>query len=287
MAIITGPGPSLRSQWLGEKLRELRVAKKMSLRVAGEYLQRDASTMSRYESGEYPLRRADLVALMTLYDVSDPKARADLEQICEDAWQRDWWDRHKADFGKDFINLPWLESRANRICKYQQMVVEGLLQTRDYAEMLIRKAEEGHALEEQIERWVDLRMDRQQVLGGEAPVELSVILEEYVLDRAVGGPEVWRRQLKRLLSECLRDNVEIRIMPADRAPHAGHLGSFMLFEMPDPYPRVAHLDTLAGSLFVEDPKVQRVVQVWEDLSAEALDPERSAELITARIEEMK
>lgn len=284
MPIISGPGPSLRSQWLGEKLRELRAAKKMSLRVAGEYLQRDASTMSRYENGEYPLRRADLVALMTLYDVSDPKERAGLEQICEDSWQRDWWDQRRDDFGKDFINVPWLESRANRICTYHVMLVEGLLQTREYAEALIRSADGETASDDQIDRWVDLRLDRQRILRADNPPQLSVILDESVLSRKVGTAASWREQLHHLLTEGRRANIEIRILPLAEVPHAGHKGSFMLFDMPEPYPLVAHLDTPAGALFVEEPAVSTLGKVWENLRSKAFDQERSTQLITECLE---
>ncbi|GAA2320399.1 helix-turn-helix transcriptional regulator [Glycomyces scopariae] len=280
-----GPVPSLRSQWLGEKMRDLRKAAGISQKYAGEYLQRDMSTISRYESGEYPLRRVDLLALLSIYGVSDEKTRTALLQLCDEHWRTNWWDQHRDDFGRDFINLPWLESRADRICSYQHMLMEGLLQTRSYAETVIRFAEEGSASDEQIQRWVELRMDRQQVLDGDDATHLSVILEEYVLDRIIGGPDVWRAQLEQLLAGSARDNVEVRLMPATQAPHAGHLGSFMLFDMPDPFPQVAHLDTHAGGLFVEEPKVHNMRRVWEDLSSRAIDPERSAQLIATRLEE--
>lgn len=93
------------------------------VKYAGEYLQRDMSTVSRYESGEYPLRRIDLLALLSLYGVSDEETRDDLLQICDEHWRKGWWDQHRADLGDDFINLPWLESRADRICKYQPLVI--------------------------------------------------------------------------------------------------------------------------------------------------------------------
>jgi transcriptional regulator with XRE-family HTH domain len=286
MPSVPNPGPSLRSQWLGEKLRDLRNSKKLPLKSVGEYLQRDASTISRYENGEFPLRLIDLQALLSLYGVSDPKQREGLEQICKDSWQKGWWDQHREDLGDDFINLPWLESRADRICAYQVMVVHGLLQTREYAEALIRNVEERKASEDQIERWVNLRMDRQRVLAEEDMTEFAVILEEYVLDRPIGGTSVWRSQLEHLLAEGERDSIEIRIMPVDRAPHAGHQGTFTLFELPEPYTPVAYIDTLGGPLFVEDPTVQRFSDVWNDLESQALSPKRSRQMIANRLKEI-
>lgn len=286
MPSVPNPGPSLRSQWLGEKLRDLRNSKKLPLKAVGEYLQRDASTISRYENGEFPLRLTDLQALMTLYGVSGPREREGLEQICKDSWQKGWWDQHRDDLGEDFINLPWLESRADRICAYQVMVVHGLLQTRAYAEALIRNVEERKASEDQIERWVDLRMDRQRVLEEDTPSNFTVILEEYVLNRPIGGTAVWREQLEHLLVQGDRNNLELRIMPVDRAPHAGHQGTFTLFELPEPYTPVAYIDTLGGPLFIEEPTVQRFSDVWNDLESQALSPKRSRQMIATRLKEI-
>ncbi|MEU6248785.1 helix-turn-helix transcriptional regulator [Glycomyces sp. NPDC047010] len=287
MAIITGPGPSLRSQWLGDKLRELRTAKKMSLRVAGEYLQRDASTMSRYENGEYPLRRADLVALMTLYDVADPKVRADLEQICEDAWQRDWWDSHKDDFGKDFINVPWLESRADRILAYQHYLVYGLFQTRDYAMAVIDQLRYEQDTADQIARWTDLRMDRQQILDADEPPRIEAIFEVSVLKRIPGSAEIMRVQLARLLELGERETVSIRIITEESGPHKGSDGSFMLYELPEPYAAVGHVETRAGGLYVEAPRTSTFEAVWQDLERSALTEKQSAKLIADRLKEIR
>ncbi|THV30676.1 helix-turn-helix domain-containing protein [Glycomyces paridis] len=287
MAIITGPGPSLRSQWLGEKLRELRMAKKMSLRVAGEYLQRDASTVSRYENGEYPLRKADLSALMTLYDVSDSQQRADLEQICEDAWQRDWWDSHRDDFGKDFVNVPWLESRATRILAYQHFLVYGLFQTREYATSVITELRFGTESANQIARWTDLRIDRQQILTAKKAPLIEAIFEASILRRITGSLEVSRAQLKHLLELSERENLTIRFIPEESGPHKGSEGTFTLYELPEPYPAVAHVETRAGGLYVEEPRASIFEAVWQDLDRAALPAERSRDLIADRLKEME
>lgn len=287
MAAITGPGPSLRAQWLGEKLRNLRKDKGFSLRYAGEYLQRDAGTLSRNENGELPVRRGDLLALMDLYGVSDERERSWLEQLRDEAWQKGWWDQHREDLGSGFINVPWLESRATRICSYQQMLVEGLLQTRDYAEVVIRNAEKADTGEDQINRWIDLRLDRQRILTQDQPPQLSVILEESALHRQIGEDAVWAAQLQHLVSVSEGNDIELRIMPFSQAPHAGHLGGFVRFEMPDPYPEVAYVDTLAGPLFIEEPTAERFSQAWQDLYETALDPVQSNALVAKLLEDME
>lgn len=287
MARKPGPEPSLRSQWLGKILRDLRKAKGHNLNEAADFIQRDGSVLSRYENGEYPIRRSDVIALLTFYRVSDESVRAGVMQLCDDLWRSDWWDPHREDFGDSFINVPWLESRAVRICEYQALVLHGLLQTPGYAEAVIRNAEKDTASEEQITRWLDLRVERQRVLSGEDNTPVSAVLEEHVLRRPIGSREVMRGQLQHLLDLNERDGVELRIMPTAYGPHSGHLGSFTLFEMPYELSSVAYVESLGGGLYIESPRVERFQHAWEDLWKGALGPERSNALIKAVLKEFK
>ena len=76
---------------------ELRDASEMTLARAGEFLQRNAATVSRFESGEYPIRRPDLMALLDLYGVSERRKRDGLLRLSEEVWQKGWWDSYAED----------------------------------------------------------------------------------------------------------------------------------------------------------------------------------------------
>lgn len=286
MARKPGPEPSLRSQWLGKILRDLRKSRGHTLNEAGEFIQRDGTVLSRYENGEYPIRRSDVIALLTFYGVSDESFRAGVMQLCDDMWRAGWWDPHRDDFGKDFINVPWLESRSVQICEYQALVLHGLLQTRGYAQAVIHSAEKDSSGQEQIARWLDLRMERQKVLAGEEPTQFRAVLEEHVLRRPMGGPEVMREQLQHLIEIGEREKVEVRIMPTSHGPHTGHLGSFTLFAMPYQLPSVAYVESLGGALYVESPGVERFQHAWDDLWKSALDAPSSTALIKSVLEEI-
>lgn len=251
-----------------------------------EFLQRDPTVVSRYETGEYPIRRADVYALLTFYGVEDEGSREVLLALCEDVWRKSWWDPYSEDVTRDFINLPWLESRADRIFEYQNMLMPGLLQTSGYAEAVIRHAEDG-AAEEQIDRWVELRLARQKVLEAKAPVRHTVILEEPVLRRPMSGQKVMREQLEHLLEVSQRDHIDVRVMPTAFGPHKGHLGSFTIFEMPEEFPSVAYVETLGGSLYIESPGIERFEAAWEDLDRNALNTQRSAAFIRSVLKETK
>jgi len=281
-----GPGNSLRSRWLGERLRALREGAGISTVEVAEFLQRDRSVVGRYETGDYPIRRADVYALLTYYGVEDKKTRETLLELCEDVWRKGWWDPYKEEVTKDFIDLPWLESRTEELCTYQNMVVPGLLQSREYAEELIRNSEKGSA-EEQVLRWVELRLERQKILDKDDPIRYFAVIEEPVLRRPIGGPEVMVAQLQHLLDLGQRASLDIRILPTAHGPHSGHLGGFELFVMPEQFTDVAHVETLGGSLYVEAPHVERFEEAWEDVKNAALDPQRSAALIKTVLKETK
>ncbi len=281
------PGSTLRAQWLGQQLRALRESTGMTLRQAGEYLQRDPSMVSRFETAEYPIRRGDVLALLDLYGVSEERTREGLLQLSDDVWRKGWWDAYANTVDRRYIDMLWLDSRAERLRTYGAMLLPGLLQTREYAEILIRNVATADTPEEQIEKGIELRMTRQQMLGGDAPVDFAAVVDESVLRRVIGGPGVLRGQLTKLLEATERPNVEVRVLPLRRGAHAGLDGAFWLYEMPDPYPDVAYVDTLAGAVYVEeDAAVDRFRQAYAQLSAIALGGEESAALIAAAAKEL-
>jgi transcriptional regulator with XRE-family HTH domain len=271
---------TLRAQWLGQSLRELRDATGMTLAQAGEYLQRDASTVSRFESGEYPIRRPDLMALLDLYGVSDRRKRDGMLRLAEDVWQKGWWDGYEPDVERQFVDFVWLESRATAIRSFAPLVVTGLLQTREYAEAMITAAEWA-AEPAQIARWVQLRMDRQAVLRQETPPQLSVIIDEFALRREVGGPGVLRDQLAHLLATAELPQVDLRVLPASLGAHASPNGSFLVFTIAEPDLDVGYTETLGGAVYVEPPDSERFVRVYDRLLNSALEPAESAKLIRA------
>jgi transcriptional regulator with XRE-family HTH domain len=281
------PGPTLRAQWLGQQLRALRESAGMTLRQAGEYLQRDPSMVSRFETAEYPIRRGDVLALLDLYRVSEERTRDGLMQLSDDVWRKGWWDDFTSTVGRQYVDFVWLQSRAERLRTYSAMLVPGLLQTREYAETLIRNDAAVHTSEETIEKGIELRMTRQQILRGDEPVSFGAVVDESVLYRVIGGPKVTHNQLVRLLEVAEQSNVEVRVLPLRRGQHAGLDGSFWLYEMPDPYPDVACVDYLTGAVYVEDDAaVDRFRQAYAQLSAMALAGKESAALIAAAVKEL-
>ena len=93
----TSPGPSLRSQWLGERMREIRKRLRIPQQEAADHLQRNNAMLGRYETGQLPFRRSDVEDLLDYYGVSDELERNGLLQLCHSVWRQGWWGPHRGD----------------------------------------------------------------------------------------------------------------------------------------------------------------------------------------------
>ncbi|WP_433392055.1 helix-turn-helix domain-containing protein [Micromonospora sp. KLBMP9576] len=278
---------TLRAQWLGQQLRALREQRGMTLKLVSEHLQRDMSALGRYERADWPIRKGDVTALLDLYGFHHAAERARLLALAEEVWRTDRWDEDYGDVvDASFIEYPWLEGRAEKVCCFHLTLVPGLLQTREYAEAVIRNAAEPDVPEATIGRWVELRMSRQEVLKKNRPIKISVVLDEAVLRRQVGGAEILRRQLEHLGEMRRLSGVHIRVLPASVALHQGLDGTFWIFCLPDPYPAVAYVESLGGRLYLESPKAERFVLAYDRLWRAALGDRESATMIETIAKEL-
>lgn len=277
-------GPTLRAQWLGQELRKLREEAKLTLKDVGNYIQRDASSVSRMESGMFPARVPDVLAYLSLCGVSSKRRRDALMTLAQDTWQTGWWDGY-SDVAAELIDRIWIESQTREIWSYQTMVVIGLLQTPEYADAVIRTM--VGAEDQQLDRWVDLRISRQKILTARDPARLAVILDEAVLRRPIGGPKVAAVQLRHLVAMGARPNIEIRVLPFAVGAHTGVDGPFEIFRMGEPYADVGCVESPGGAVYVESSSVDGLFARYDRLRGAALGPQESAALIEAAAEDLE
>ncbi|MET8863487.1 helix-turn-helix transcriptional regulator [Nonomuraea sp. NPDC004580] len=274
-------GVTLRAQWLGKQLRALRERAGLTLKEAGAYVQRDGSTVSRFEAGLYPARTPDVLALLDLYGVTKPQERDGLVRLSRDAWQNGWWDDYSGDVSHGIVDYAWLEARAERITSFDALVIPGLLQTEDYMEAVIR-AEDPDATDEQVARWVEFRRTRQKLLP-DGP-RFATVLDEYVLRRQIGCPATMRDQLTHLADRA--STIELRVLPLTAGAHASPDGSFRIFQLPPPFPAVAYVPTPTGAIYVEGKATDRLKLKYDRIRHAALSPDDSLKLIAAVAESL-
>ncbi|MEV5709590.1 DUF5753 domain-containing protein [Actinoallomurus sp. NPDC052274] len=226
------------------------------------------------------------MALIDLYGVEEARQREILLQLATEVWQKGWWDKYSGQVDGSLIDLVWLESRTEMMRAYSQTALLFLLQTREYAQAMIRAADPD-APEEQVRRWVDLRMSRKRILDRDHPVRLSVVLDEAVLRRPIGSAQVMAEQLRHIGIQAERENVALRVLPFRAGAHASPNGGFQLLKMADPFPEVAYVEGPAGALYVESAGAERIAGMYDRLQKAALPESESVDFMAALAEEFE
>ncbi|MBW8792551.1 MAG: helix-turn-helix domain-containing protein [Streptomyces sp.] len=170
------------------------------------------------------------------------------------------------------------EQEAVGVLSYETQVVPGLLQTRDYCRAVFGYRYPAIGTET-AEQWVNARMERQLVWQRERPPVGHFVIEESVLRRKVGGPEVMREQIRQILEYTEPVHMSFQIMPEDRTPHAGLGGPMVLLETPE-HERLAYLEVQSASFLVSDPEeVSDYHHKYGMLRSQALSPDESVRLL--------
>lgn len=273
--------PTLRRRRLGVALRTLREEAGLNREEVAENLDCSASKIATIEGGMVTVRRNDLRDMLDLFGVTDADRRDELFQLAKQAKERGAWWRRYGDLPNSYLRLIELESAASSIRWFEPMVVPGLLQTEHYARAIIRATGPTHGPDE-VEREVQARMTRQELLTRDDPPEVWVILDEAALRRQVGGRAVMREQCDRLVEVGQLPHVTLQVVPYTQGGYEAIFGGFALLRFPDPDPDIVYLEAFAGNGFLERPdEVRRCSLVFDHVNAVALSPHDSTELIAA------
>lgn len=177
-----------------------------------------------------------------------------------------------------FQGFVQLEQEALSVMSWCTQVIEGLLQTEDYARELLRCG--FPPLEEdEIEKLTSARVERAKLLMRKPVCVVDVVLDETSLRRRIGGPAAMKCQYEHLMACAERPNVTLQVMPTARSSHAGLQGPMKLIETPE-YERLAYMEGNDKSTFVSKPEeVGVLARRCAMIRSQALPPEDSFKLI--------
>jgi transcriptional regulator with XRE-family HTH domain len=268
----------LRRQ-LGVELRRLRDAAQRTVADVAAELGWSESKLSRIETASTGIRNPDLERLLDVYGVAD-KERTRLLALAGQARQRAWWEAYGDVLPNAYETYIGFEAEASAIFTYEAQVVPGLLQTAEYASAVIQ-ADAVTDDPDVVSQRVAVRKARQAVLTRDPSPKLWAILDEAVLRRPIGGPDVLRRQMLRLVEASGRPTVTIQVLPFLVGAHRGLAGSFVILEFAGKtdHPLV-YSEGMTGGVFrsrLEEVTAYRTS--FERLRVAALSPERSVEII--------
>ena len=281
---MTVPGsPTVRRRRLASELREIRESKGESGDAVAKALHWSPSKISRYERAKTGLPPSEVARLLDYYGITGPR-RELLLSLAEDASKKGWWEDYGESLSSDYQQFIGLEDEASSMAIYHVDVLPGLFQTEAYARHIIRTYSQIEPVTPgMIDRLVKVRMRRQHIVNRESGLDLSVVIDESVLQRRVGDDSMMFEQLQRLVLDADRPNVTVQVLPLD-GPHPVFAESFVIFRFePDGdvgLKDVVSTEHLRNDFSLEGEKETYLHWVaFQMLTRAALDPDRSKELI--------
>ena len=276
--------PTVRRRRLAAELRRLRVSEGKTAEDVGAALSWSKAKISRYELAQGGLKPADVARLLDFYQVHGGH-REQLLALAEEATHKGWWEAYSDVLTEGHLEYIGLEAEATSILEWQINVVPGLLQTERYAREVLTGYQGVATISPRaIERRLETRLVRQQLLTRDEPLKYVGLLDEAVLLRQRGDRSVMQAQLRRLtdFSES-SDNVTIRVVPL-RRDRGLSVDSFSIFQFGRAYETMLHdvvgLEHMTNQLYVDgDADTYQFRLAFDHLVGESLSPEESRELI--------
>ncbi len=226
--------PTVRMRRLASELRRLRGAAGMSREDVAERTDINVATLYRLETAKGRPQRRTLTSLLELYQVA-PEERDALFALLKAAGEKGWVQPFAGAIPEEYSMYIQLESEAAAVRNFESLLIPGLLQTEGY----IQSSSSGQSPlmpVEQVDLQAKIRIGRQDLLTRSNPLALWAIVDEAVLHRVVGGPQVMREQFEHLLAMSELPNVTFQIVPFTAGSHVGMRGSFSLLDFPDRTP---------------------------------------------------
>ncbi|MEU8202961.1 helix-turn-helix transcriptional regulator [Streptosporangium sp. NPDC049046] len=246
------PDPGSPRARFGAEMRRLREAAQLSQAAVGRRLGCTQTQVSRLESAARTPSKSDAERLDVLFGSDGSTYFTDLrEHIVA---------RH----GGPVWFMSWaqeVEPFALVLRSWDPLLIPGLLQTEAYARAIFKNA--PRITPEELEERVKARMWRKKILEGDNPPLFLVLIDESVLRRNVGGPEVMREQLTYLLEVAQQPSVSVQLV--DRLCLSGMVGPFMIAKLPDNQPDAAHAGSAMEGQVSADPSV--VTSIWNRYEA--------------------
>ncbi|GLZ03962.1 transcriptional regulator [Actinomadura sp. NBRC 104412] len=274
-----GNSPTLLARRLAVELTARREAAGLTREEVTRRLHWAGSTLFRIETGRTKPQPRSVRELLDLYGVPTAEKEG-LIQLARDARKPGWWHSFRGVLPNPYEVFIGLEAGATTIRTFEALVIPGLLQTPDYARAVIRSGRQELEPEE-IERRVQVRVARQQILTRPDRPRLWAVVDEAVLHHMVGGRTIMRDQLDHLVGASEQGKTTIQVVPFTAGAHAGTSGPFVLLGFAEPaVPDVVYLETIPDGVYLEGARdVEAFMLAFDRLLAAALHPDDSIALI--------
>ncbi|MFI6058531.1 helix-turn-helix domain-containing protein [Streptomyces sp. NPDC051286] len=270
--------PTERQKRLGAELRRMRTAADVSAEFAAGLLGMDRGKISNIESGARPISPDRLRTLACNCECTDDKYIDALIEMAQPR-SRGWWEKYRGTLPQGLLDIAELEAHSLRMRAAYSMHIPGLLQTTDHALALFRVV-----IPQLPEREIALRLahrvERQEVLDGEAPPPYTGIVHEAALRMQFGGRDVARAQLHHLLKKSEQSNVTLLVIPFEAGAFPGAGQTVFYAEGIVPQLDTVQIDSSHGPVFVySDAQLAKYRAHLDWMAGIALPPSESRDFI--------
>ncbi|MEJ3742804.1 helix-turn-helix transcriptional regulator [Actinomycetes bacterium KLBMP 9797] len=283
---------TIRAQYLGIRMRDLRDQHGLTLKYVGGYLGVEFSTLARYERAEWPFRKEHVKALLDLYGVYDEAERGELVRLAENAWRADHWYRDDAKPNAAWGPMPpawWIHDQAEEICVYSPTIMPTMIQNVAYLDEVLGRTHLGTPLPEEQRKKrayeIRQRIDALRARGEKTP-KLRMVVDEGVLRRPVAGIAALKAQLEYVVDMVRKlPNVDIHVIRNGAPAHGGIYGGFTVYRMPQGYPPVAMVEYFGGTLLIEAEAAEKYDKLFNHLAADIADSDADSLALINTIKE--
>jgi transcriptional regulator with XRE-family HTH domain len=286
--MVSGDSPAVARRRLRLALRRTREAKGLTQGQVADALDWSLSKVQRIESGDVTVSGTDLRALLGMFDVNQ---KATVEQFAADAKasrRRGWWDepRYRSHLTSATMQLLQFESHATAIRFFSSTMIPGVLQTRRYAEYVLNfwSTHLPELSEEERATRLDVRMRRhEQVFERADRPDYLLILDESVLHREVGGPDIMAEQLQQLLRHVAEGKVSVRVVSFAKAAVVAMIGAFVILDLDEEENAVLYRESWMRDEIAQSPEpLARHRHMFDELWKQSYNEQASTHLIEAR-----
>jgi transcriptional regulator with XRE-family HTH domain len=259
--------------FFGAEVRRAREAAGMSQTELGRLAGCDDSVVSRVEGGlEDPPH-----GFPEACDQAFPGMGGFFTRFYNDSHE---WEGPYPRWAEDWMRA---ENTAVTLRMWQPLIVPGLLQTAEYSRALFL-GERSDLSQDALDRLVSARLERQRIFERDHPPHTSVVLDESVLHRLIGSPQVVHDQLLHMADMSMRSFISVQVVAGSVGAHPGLAGAFMIASC-DGKPDILYFDAVEGQTMERNTLVRKFAIAFDLIRSEALPASASRETILKAAEE--
>lgn len=271
--------PLLLRRRLRTELLAARLDNGLTQQQVAETMDWSLSKMNRIEKAKSGISTNDLKALLGRYHITDQQRVEKLLALARGARQSPWWQSYSDVAPDGLLDLMNYESASSAVSQFETAFVPGILQTGEYASAVLQ-AFNNEKSDERMQRSVELRTKRTELLTRENAPRFFFVLDESVIRRPVGSHSVMRQQLQHLVNITDLRNVRLQVVPFAAGIYRGMAGPFEVVQFEDtPDENIVFLEGHRDFISDDPEETTDYLAIFGHITDISLDRENSLKLL--------